>query len=192
MCVKLPLYMMCVRLTALLAYLQVPEGVDPAALIKNAMDKYELEIAGGLGPSAGKCFRIGVMGYNAKPQNMALVVEAFRDGGCVCECVREGGAPLLWRVCGLVLGCGLWIMGYNAKPHINHGAGGGGFQRRWVCEGDLCCKEGGGVSVLGSLAATECVHLMVDNGIRTAVRMLQGRTLVNVCRAWRMRFVMIN
>jgi len=42
------------------------------------------------------------------------------------------------------------------------------------------------------LAATECVHLMVDNGIRTAVRMLQGRTLVNVCRAWRMRFVMIN
>ena len=149
MCVKLPLYMMCVRLTALLAYLQVPEGVDPAALIKNAMDKYELEIAGGLGPSAGKCFRIGVMGYNAKPQNMALVVEAFRDGGCVCECVREGGAPLLWRVCGLVLGCGLWIMGYNAKPHINHGAGGGGFQRRWVCEGDLCCKEGGGCLSVG-------------------------------------------
>lgn len=59
---------------------QVPEGVDPMALIKNAMDKFDLEIAGGLGPSAGKCFRIGVMGYNAKPQNMALVVEAFKDG----------------------------------------------------------------------------------------------------------------
>jgi len=62
------------------ASMQVPEGVDAPALIKNAMDKFDLEIAGGLGPTAGKVFRIGVMGYNAKPQNMALVVEAFRDG----------------------------------------------------------------------------------------------------------------
>lgn len=31
-------------------------------------------------PVAGKVFRIGIMGYNAKPQNMALVVEAFKDG----------------------------------------------------------------------------------------------------------------
>jgi alanine-glyoxylate transaminase/serine-glyoxylate transaminase/serine-pyruvate transaminase len=60
--------------------LQVPEGVDAPALIKNAMDKYSLEIAGGLGPSAGKVFRIGIMGYNAKPQNIELVIAAFRDG----------------------------------------------------------------------------------------------------------------
>lgn len=25
-------------------------------------------------------WRIGIMGYNARPQNVALVVEAFRDG----------------------------------------------------------------------------------------------------------------
>jgi hypothetical protein len=42
--------------------------------------RYSLEIAGGLGPTAGKVWRIGVMGYNAQPQNVALVVEAFRDG----------------------------------------------------------------------------------------------------------------
>eukprot|EP00879_Flechtneria_rotunda_P027726 GHRR01029715.1.p1 GENE.GHRR01029715.1~~GHRR01029715.1.p1 ORF type:complete len:219 (+),score=76.37 GHRR01029715.1:723-1379(+) len=60
--------------------IQVPEGVDWAAIVKNAMDKYQLEIAGGLGPTAGKVWRIGVMGYNAKPQNVALVIEAFRDG----------------------------------------------------------------------------------------------------------------
>ena len=35
-------------------HVQVPEGVDVPALIKNAMDKYELEIAGGLGPTAGE------------------------------------------------------------------------------------------------------------------------------------------
>ncbi|KAF6263066.1 hypothetical protein COO60DRAFT_535295 [Scenedesmus sp. NREL 46B-D3] len=34
----------------------------------------------GLGPSAGKVWRIGLMGYNATPTNVALVVEAFRDG----------------------------------------------------------------------------------------------------------------
>ncbi|KAJ9506335.1 pyridoxal phosphate-dependent transferase [Haematococcus lacustris] len=58
----------------------VPEGVDWAALTKHAMDKYSLEIAGGLGPSAGKVWRIGVMGYNARPQNIELVIAAFRDG----------------------------------------------------------------------------------------------------------------
>ena len=36
--------------------------------------------AGGLGPTAGKVWRVGVMGYNAQPQNIALVLEAFRDG----------------------------------------------------------------------------------------------------------------
>lgn len=60
--------------------IKVPQGVDWAAVVKNAMDKYSLEIAGGLGPTAGKVWRIGVMGYNARPQNVALVVEAFRDG----------------------------------------------------------------------------------------------------------------
>lgn len=40
---------------------QVPEGVDCLALCKNAMDKYSLEIAGGLGPSAGKVWRVGIM-----------------------------------------------------------------------------------------------------------------------------------
>jgi alanine-glyoxylate transaminase/serine-glyoxylate transaminase/serine-pyruvate transaminase len=60
--------------------IKVPQGVDWAGVVKNAMDKYSLEIAGGLGPSAGKVWRIGLMGYNARPQNVALVVDAFRDG----------------------------------------------------------------------------------------------------------------
>ena len=59
---------------------QVPEGVDWAAVVKNAMDTYSVEIAGGLGPTAGKVWRVGIMGYNARPQNVALVIESFRDG----------------------------------------------------------------------------------------------------------------
>jgi len=44
------------------------------------MDVYSLEIAGGLGPSAGKVWRIGIMGYNARLANIELVLAAFRDG----------------------------------------------------------------------------------------------------------------
>lgn len=39
-----------------------------------------MEIAGGLGPSAGKVWRIGIMGYNATDANVALVIAAFKDG----------------------------------------------------------------------------------------------------------------
>jgi alanine-glyoxylate transaminase/serine-glyoxylate transaminase/serine-pyruvate transaminase len=44
------------------------------------MQKYNLEIAGGLGPTAGKVWRVGVMGYNAQPMNINLVVTAFKEG----------------------------------------------------------------------------------------------------------------
>lgn len=60
--------------------LQVPEGVDWSAVIKNAMDKYDLEISGGLGGTAGKVWRVGLMGYNAQPAKVELVLSAFRDG----------------------------------------------------------------------------------------------------------------
>jgi alanine-glyoxylate transaminase / serine-glyoxylate transaminase / serine-pyruvate transaminase len=60
--------------------MQVPEGVDAAKLIANAMDKYKVEIAGGLGPSLGKVWRVGILGYNAQPQNIQLVLHMFRDG----------------------------------------------------------------------------------------------------------------
>ena len=59
---------------------QVPEGVDWAAVVKNAMDKYSLEISGGLGGTAGKVWRVGLMGYNAEPAKVELVLAAFRDG----------------------------------------------------------------------------------------------------------------
>ena len=58
----------------------LPEGTDAMALIKNAMDKYNVEISGGLGPTFGKVIRIGVMGANANPATVALVLEAVEDG----------------------------------------------------------------------------------------------------------------
>lgn len=60
--------------------ISVPDGVDWAAVIKHAMDKFGVEISGGLGPSAGKVWRVGIMGYNATDANVALVLDAFKDG----------------------------------------------------------------------------------------------------------------
>jgi alanine-glyoxylate transaminase/serine-glyoxylate transaminase/serine-pyruvate transaminase len=59
---------------------QVPEGVDWLALNKFAMGKYNVELAGGLGPTLGKCWRVGIMGYNATPANVELVIASFREG----------------------------------------------------------------------------------------------------------------
>ncbi|KAI3429493.1 hypothetical protein D9Q98_005582 [Chlorella vulgaris] len=60
--------------------IKVPAGVDWAALCKHAMDVYAVEVSGGLGPTAGKVWRVGLMGYNAKPANVELVLAAFRSG----------------------------------------------------------------------------------------------------------------
>ncbi|CAI5989291.1 unnamed protein product [Closterium sp. NIES-64] len=50
------------------------------------MEKYNLEIAGGLGPTVGMVWRIGIMGNtarimgnNARPANIALVLRALKD-----------------------------------------------------------------------------------------------------------------
>lgn len=59
---------------------QVPQGVDPVALNNHAMSKYNVEIAGGLGPTVGKVWRVGIMGYNATPANVEIVLAAFQDG----------------------------------------------------------------------------------------------------------------
>ncbi|KAI8464850.1 MAG: pyridoxal phosphate-dependent transferase [Monoraphidium minutum] len=59
---------------------RVPPGVDFAALTGHAMATYAVEISGGLGPSAGKVWRVGLMGANAAPANVQLVLAAFRSG----------------------------------------------------------------------------------------------------------------
>ena len=58
----------------------VPQGVDWAALCAHALSEYHLEIAGGLGPTAGKVWRVGVMGRNACPECVDLVIAAFKSG----------------------------------------------------------------------------------------------------------------
>jgi alanine-glyoxylate transaminase/serine-glyoxylate transaminase/serine-pyruvate transaminase len=41
--------------------IRVPAGVDWAALTVHAMQRYNVEISGGLGPTAGQVWRVGLM-----------------------------------------------------------------------------------------------------------------------------------
>jgi alanine-glyoxylate transaminase/serine-glyoxylate transaminase/serine-pyruvate transaminase len=58
---------------------RVPDGVDDGAVIADLLEQYDLEIASGLGDLAGEIFRIGCMGYSARPENVTLLVSALGD-----------------------------------------------------------------------------------------------------------------
>lgn len=57
----------------------VPDGVDEAAVRRALLDTYNIEIGAGLGPLAGKIWRIGLMGYTAQKENVDLVVSALKN-----------------------------------------------------------------------------------------------------------------
>jgi alanine-glyoxylate transaminase/serine-glyoxylate transaminase/serine-pyruvate transaminase len=48
----------------------VPDGVDEAAVRSRLLEQYNLEIGAGLGPMAGKIWRIGLMGHSANSTNV--------------------------------------------------------------------------------------------------------------------------
>lgn len=54
-----------------------PEGIDEAKVRKTLLDEYNLEIGAGLGPLAGKIWRIGLMGYSCRTENVMLCLSAL-------------------------------------------------------------------------------------------------------------------
>lgn len=57
----------------------IPEGIDDAHIRTRLLDDYGIEIGGGLGPFAGKAWRIGLMGHSATTANVDLVLTALRN-----------------------------------------------------------------------------------------------------------------
>lgn len=51
-----------------------PEGVDEAAVRRRLLDEYNVEIAGGLGAFKGKAWRIGLMGYSSRRENIVVLL----------------------------------------------------------------------------------------------------------------------
>ncbi|OWF46714.1 Serine--pyruvate aminotransferase, mitochondrial [Mizuhopecten yessoensis] len=60
--------------------IRVPSDVNWKHVTDYAMNTYRVEISGGLGDLAGKVWRVGIMGYNATPDNVKLVLRALKEG----------------------------------------------------------------------------------------------------------------
>jgi alanine-glyoxylate transaminase/serine-glyoxylate transaminase/serine-pyruvate transaminase len=58
---------------------RVPNGVDEAIVRSRLLDEYNLEIGAGLGPLAGKIWRIGTMGYASNPKNVLFCLAALES-----------------------------------------------------------------------------------------------------------------
>jgi len=64
---------------------KIPAGTDEAAVRKALLLEHGIEIGGGLGPLAGKIWRIGLMGHTARPENVERLLGALRmvfDSSC--------------------------------------------------------------------------------------------------------------
>ena len=59
--------------------LQIPAGADDAGVRRRLLEEYGIEIGSGLGPMAGKAWRIGLMGHGSTVRNVDLVLAALRQ-----------------------------------------------------------------------------------------------------------------
>jgi alanine-glyoxylate transaminase/serine-glyoxylate transaminase/serine-pyruvate transaminase len=57
----------------------VPEGVDEAGVRSRLRQEYRIEIGAGLGPMAGKVWRIGLMGETCRPENVERIISALKE-----------------------------------------------------------------------------------------------------------------
>lgn len=67
---------------------RIPAGVDDAAVRKQLLTEFGIEIGGGLGPMKGKTWRIGLMGEASTRRNVLLFLAALE------KCLTNAGATV--------------------------------------------------------------------------------------------------
>ena len=70
----------------------IPEGVDDAAVRQQLLNDYNLEIGAGLGALAGKVWRIGLMGYASRAENIEYCLQALDKVLAGSGVIKEGVA----------------------------------------------------------------------------------------------------
>lgn len=58
---------------------RLPQGVTEAGCRALLLDRYGIEVGGGLGPVAGQVWRIGLMGHTARVRNVALLLAVLGE-----------------------------------------------------------------------------------------------------------------
>jgi alanine-glyoxylate transaminase/serine-glyoxylate transaminase/serine-pyruvate transaminase len=56
---------------------KVPDGIDEGAVRKYLLDTFNVEVGAGLGPLAGKIWRVGLMGHSSSPRLIVLLAGAL-------------------------------------------------------------------------------------------------------------------
>ncbi|WP_437207192.1 pyridoxal-phosphate-dependent aminotransferase family protein [Planctomicrobium sp. SH664] len=65
----------------------IPEGIDDKGVRGRLLSEFGIEIGAGLGPMAGKTWRVGLMGETCQPRNVLLFLAALES------CLAEQGRP---------------------------------------------------------------------------------------------------
>ena len=60
---------------------RIPGGFGDAEVRSHLLNEFDLEIGAGLGPFAGKIWRVGLMGVSSTPEHVALCVRALQSAG---------------------------------------------------------------------------------------------------------------
>ncbi|MBD2297414.1 alanine--glyoxylate aminotransferase family protein [Nostoc sp. FACHB-190] len=55
----------------------IPEGVDGKVIARQLLTEHGIEVGGGLGELAGKVWRVGLMGFNSRKENVDRLIEAL-------------------------------------------------------------------------------------------------------------------
>jgi alanine-glyoxylate transaminase/serine-glyoxylate transaminase/serine-pyruvate transaminase len=71
---------------------RVPNGVDEASVRKTLLATFNIEVGAGLGPLAGKIWRVGLMGAGSTPQSLLQFLAAFESALSVHGYTGRGGA----------------------------------------------------------------------------------------------------
>jgi alanine-glyoxylate transaminase/serine-glyoxylate transaminase/serine-pyruvate transaminase len=67
---------------------KIPAGVDDLKVRKQLLAEFGIEIGGGLGDFKGKAWRIGLMGWSSRPNNVFLVLAGLE------KCLLQQGAKI--------------------------------------------------------------------------------------------------
>jgi alanine-glyoxylate transaminase/serine-glyoxylate transaminase/serine-pyruvate transaminase len=73
---------------------RVPAGVDEAAVRKTLLVEFGIEIGGGLGPLAGRVWRIGLMGESSRHEHVVTLLSTLEQIFGQHGWTKQSGAAL--------------------------------------------------------------------------------------------------
>lgn len=62
-----------------LTTVRIPEGVDGKVIARKLLLEYNIEVGGGLGELAGKVWRVGLMGFNSRKENVDRLLSTLQQ-----------------------------------------------------------------------------------------------------------------